>query len=162
MTTGSLHARAWKRMAAAYLCLVGLPVAAVPLILSHGKRLQPPPSLAGEWRVHTAAALGGQPCAVLGIVQSGRVLELRLGDMAGSGRVDGANVTVRMTRPAAADAACQGPGGEVMILRVAVAPLVEPVAMAGNLSSPGCGSCPVIPFRAVRSRTTGASEQVPQ
>jgi hypothetical protein len=78
------------RFALVYALMVGVPLAALALVLEVGAGTPAPLALGGTWDL----AVGDRP--PLEVVQSGPVLELRWGEVSGRGRLTGAEVEGRL------------------------------------------------------------------
>jgi hypothetical protein len=74
---------------AAYVLLVGVPLAGLVAILRAGGRLHAPPSIAGEWRVQGGPFAIDPDSRVLTVVQSGDHVEVELGTLSLRGRFTG-------------------------------------------------------------------------
>jgi hypothetical protein len=82
------HPKAAKSLAA-YVLLVGVPLAGLVAILRAGGRLHAPPPIAGEWRVQ-GGPLGIDPTTrVVTIVQSGEHVDVAFGSLSLRGRFTG-------------------------------------------------------------------------
>lgn len=116
------------RFALVYVVLVGIPLLVLGLVLKLGAKLQPPLSVGGAWD------LAVEQQAALEVVQSGPVLELLWGEVAGRGRLVGTEL--------------DGALGE-WTLR---AHRTEDARLIGTLSR--ADASPVISFVATRARRT--------
>jgi hypothetical protein len=150
----------WKRLAASYLCLVGLPLAAVPYLLHKGKSLQAPPSFGGSWTMDASVparleciaspAIRSRPI-VLEIVQSGRDIEVSFDGMRGTGRLDSAGLVAEMPL------VCDLGQHDRIVLRATIVPRATGEmtgngdVLTGSISRSNCGTCSAISFRSVRA-----------
>jgi len=150
-----LHVRLALKSLAAYLLLVGIPLAALAAILRAGGRLQAPPSIAGEWRVDVPgfpvdSADDQAPPRVLAVSQSGTHLSVAFAGREMRGALEGDSLAVASHEVWYTPPRCFRGDLEV---RARVDTAARPPRMAGTVGVPG--ACPDLPFTAVR-RVRGA------
>lgn len=145
--------RSTLKSVAAYLLLVGIPFALLPLILHAGSRLQAPPAIGGEWRLTESAGLAapGAPPATLRIAQSGTHLSLVLAGREMRGTLRGDSVEATATSPRGASTGGCFQGGPVA-LRARVDASKPEVRMVGEVAAAGCAP---LAFAAVRDARRG-------
>lgn len=147
------------KLALAYFCLVGIPLAGVVGILWFGQRLVAPLSVSGSWNVEMdLGALRSHPCMeslvrirqpFLDVSQSGNTLIVRLGDrqqtiLPGSIRL----TKLRIGATSAQTRDCHDP--RLFQLEATVNGPGDRRTLTGRLAIAGCAGCEAIPFSAVR------------
>jgi hypothetical protein len=148
-----------SKLIVAYVCLVGIPLAAVVAILWLGRQLVAPLSVAGSWKVEADfSALGSDPCMApltafrqpfLDVSQSGGDLTVRLGNPQKTilpGIVRGRKLRIGAASAEARD--CRDPLS--LELQATVDGSADRRILSGTLGIVGCTICTAVPFRAVR------------
>jgi hypothetical protein len=83
-----------------YLFLVGIPLAGLLWILDYGEQRIAPPAIAGQWQIE--GALSGcldAPPTELAFQQSGRFIQVALGEATGEARLDGEELHASVVEP---------------------------------------------------------------
>jgi hypothetical protein len=83
-----------------YLFLVGIPLAGLLWILDYGEQRTAPPAIAGSWQIDGAltGCLDVQPTE-LAFQQSGRFVQVTLGEAKGEARLDGEQLHASVVEP---------------------------------------------------------------
>jgi hypothetical protein len=128
------------RAGAAYLALVGLPAAALIVVLRAGAALEPPPPVGGEWVVDASrelvACMGFEHGSAVTIEQSGPYVRVHAGASYADGRMEGGRASV----------ALRAPKGACAELAVELDFAAEDDLLAWNAHSPSCAACGPISF----------------
>ena len=162
-----------RKLIAAYVCLVGIPLLALLVIIRGGQRLTAPVSVAGIWSVEADfSALAGTAChdllasvkqPFLTISQSGPSLAFTLNNSQRTtlpGNIESTHLSMGSGHSGSQDswtASCLDP--RAIHLVATVSKRAEQRMLTGTLSILGCASCKPIPFRATRQRLTGSEGQ---
>jgi hypothetical protein len=148
-----IRLRSALKSVAAYLLLVGIPLASLAAILHAGSRLQAPPALGGEWRLTESAGLTvpGAPPATLRIAQSGTHLSVVLAGREMRGTLRGDSIFATTTSLGGSSTGrCSSDGPATLRARVAAS---QPeVRMVGEVAAAGCVP---LAFSAVRPARRG-------
>lgn len=83
-----------------YLFLVGVPLVGLLWILDYGGRRTAPPAIGGAWQIEGSLTrcLDAQP-SELAFQQSGRFVQVALGDASGEARLDGEQLRASVVEP---------------------------------------------------------------
>ena len=161
-----------RKLAAAYIFLVGLPLLALLAILRAGSHLVAPVALHGDWRVQAdfgawhgvscEAPLANSSPPLLSIAQSGTHLTVTLNDPDGTvlaGTIDGFTLSktpfARRTETELArrrDSGCLAQRS--LSLRATVDQQGKKRSLTGTFQLEGCASCPPIAFSATPQMPT--------
>jgi len=166
-----------RKLAVAYIFLVGFPLLTLVAILRAGTHLTAPKAIQGGWNVQAdfspwqsvpcGAMLSNAQQPLLTIDQSGSDLTVRLNDAERtvlSGTVEGFTLSstpsdagVETEPGPRARPACRS--AQSLRLQAAVNQHGKQRTLAGTLHLDGCASCPPIAFTAIRQMLTVRNEQ---
>jgi hypothetical protein len=119
-----------------YLFLVGIPLAALLWILDYGEqRIAAPPAIAGSWSIDEplTGCLDVQPTE-LTFKQSGRFIQVALGEASGEARLDGEELRASVSEP-------NGPCSSVEIVGTFD---VANERFLGHATGIGCNACQTV------------------
>jgi hypothetical protein len=126
-----------------YLLMIGIPLLGLLWILNWGERLEAPPAIAGDWQIEgSLAECFAEPPSALAFQQSGRFIQVEVGDASGEARLDGHELRASVNSP-------EGP-----CARVEVEGSFDLAAQrfAGRATSSECDACRDVYFAAQRSK----------
>lgn len=123
-----------------YLFLVGIPLGGLLWILDYGGRRTAPPAITGAWQIEgpLTSCLDAQP-SELAFNQSGRFVQVALGDASGEARLDGEQLRGSVVEP-------NGPCSSVELEGI----FELEGRFAGRATGSGCDACRGVEFVASR------------
>ena len=165
-----------RKLAVAYIFLVGFPLLTLVAILRAGTHLTAPMAVHGDWNVQADfSPWQGVPCGallnnaqqpLLSIDQSGSELTVRLNDSERTvlpGTIDGFTLSstpsdgeIESEPGLRANPACRS--SQSMRLQAAINQHGKQRSLTGTLHLDGCTSCPPIAFTAIRQMLPGRNE----
>jgi hypothetical protein len=166
-----------RKLALAYIFLVGVPLLALAAILRAGTHLTAPIAMRGEWSVQAdfspwhgvpcEALLANTPQPLLSIDQAGRELTVTLNDPEKTvltGTIDGFTLSTTPFAGRTESEPAPGPdpgcvGQRSLSLQAAVNQHGKHRALVGTFQLKGCASCRPIAFSAHRQLPAGRNQQ---
>jgi len=148
----------FRRLAIAYISSVGIPALGLIAILGGGRHLRAPAAVGGTWDLPTEALTRIQSLCPdsagsieqrLDISQSGRYLDLAIGQLRGPGTIENDHVTAPALLPS--EGGCDA--RQVSFVFDAQLPSTDrPAVFDGSLKLSHCPDCVAVRFHAVRRR----------